>query len=117
MVKHIEDLELTPSHAQTIRMKELEKQGRIDDNVIFIQLFFAFLFSISCEFFWEILEFTVDHYFATNMQRFIKNGIMLQGHDAIKDTIKDMIVASIGGSSIIFLSKIKLIKNAKIRIK
>lgn len=35
MVKHIEDLELTPSHAQTIRMKELEKQGRIDDNVIF----------------------------------------------------------------------------------
>ena len=84
---------------------------------MFIQLFFAFLFSISCEFFWEILEFTVDHYFATNMQRFIKNGIMLQGHEAIKDTIKDMIVASIGGSSIIFLSKIKLIKNAKIRIK
>lgn len=89
----------------------------LDDNVIFIQLFFAFLFSISCEFFWEILEFTVDHYFATNMQRFIKNGIMLRGHEAIKDTIKDMIVASIGGSSIIFLSKIKLIKNAKIRIK
>ena len=51
------------------------------------------------------------------MQRFIKNGIMLQGHDAIKDTIKDMIVASIGGSSIIFLSKINVIKNAKIRIK
>lgn len=89
----------------------------LDDNVLFIQLLFAFLFSIGLEFFWEILEFSVDHYFDTNMQRFIKNGIILSGHDAIKDTIKDMIVACIGGSSIVILSKLKFIKNAKIRLK
>ena len=89
----------------------------LDDNVFFLQLLFAFMFGICCEFFWEILEFSVDHYFDTNMQRFIKNGIILKGHEAIKDTIKDMIVAIIGSSCIIFLIKIKIIKNAKIVIK
>ena len=88
-----------------------------DDNVLFMQLLFAFLFGISCEFFWEILEFSIDHFFNTNMQRFIKNGIVLSGHEAISDTIKDMVVATIGSSCITFLVKIKIIKNAKIVIK
>lgn len=89
----------------------------LDDNVIFIQVLFAFLFALSSEFFWEILEFSIDHFFDTNMQRFIKNGIVLKGHEALKDTIKDMVVASIGSSSISFLIKLKVIKNAKIKIK
>ena len=88
-----------------------------DDNVLFMQLLFAFLFGISCEFFWEILEFSIDHFFNSNMQRFIKNGIILTGHEAISDTIKDMVVAIIGSSCITFLIKIKIIKNAKIVIK
>ena len=88
-----------------------------DDNVLFMQLLFAFLFGISCEFFWEILEFSIDHFFNTNMQRFIKNGIVLSGHEALSDTIKDMVVATIGSSCITFLVKIKIIKNAKIVIK
>ena len=62
----------------------------------------------------EILEFAIDHFFNTNMQRFIKEGIELSGHLAIKDTIKDMIVAILGSSFIIFLSKIKPIKQLKI---
>ena len=77
----------------------------------------AFLFGISCKFFWEILEFSIDHFFNSNMQRFIKNGIILTGHEAISDTIKDMVVATIGSSCITFLIKIKIIKNAKIVIK
>ena len=89
----------------------------LDDNLIFMQLLFAFLFSISCEFYWEILEFTIDHFFNTNMQRFIENGVILVGHDAIKDTIKDMLVATMGGLSIVFLSKITFIKKLKITIK
>lgn len=89
----------------------------LDDNFIFIQILFAFLFAIASEFFWEILEFSIDHYFETNMQRFIKNGIILKGHEALKDTIKDMIVAIFGSSCITFLVKIKPIKNAKITIK
>ena len=35
VVKYIVDLESTPSHAQTIRMKELSKQNRLDENVIY----------------------------------------------------------------------------------
>ncbi len=35
VVNMINDLELTPSHAQTIRMKELSKEGRLDENVIY----------------------------------------------------------------------------------
>jgi hypothetical protein len=89
----------------------------LDDKVIFIQVLFAFLFALSSEFFWEILEFSIDHFFDTNMQRFIKNGIMLIGHESLKDTIKDMVVATMGGGCIIFLVKIKIIKNAKISIK
>jgi hypothetical protein len=89
----------------------------LNDNIVFIQILFAFMFSLCCEFMWEILEFSVDHIFDTNMQRFIKNGIILKGHAAIKDTIKDMIVALMGGSTIYFLVKIPLIKNAKITIK
>ena len=48
------------------------------------------------------------------MQRFMKNGVILSGHLALKDTIKDMIVAILGSSFIIFLSKIKPIKQLKI---
>lgn len=35
VVKMIDDYEVTPSHAQTIRMKELSKKGRLDENVIY----------------------------------------------------------------------------------
>lgn len=35
MVKNIEGLDLTPSHAQTIRMKELSRENRLDENVIY----------------------------------------------------------------------------------
>lgn len=35
IVKYIEELDLTPSHAQSIRMKKLSKEGRLDENVIY----------------------------------------------------------------------------------
>ena len=35
VVKNIEGLDLTPSHAQTIRMKELSRENRLDENVIY----------------------------------------------------------------------------------
>lgn len=35
VVKYIEELDLTPSHAQSIRMKELSKENRLDENVIY----------------------------------------------------------------------------------
>ena len=35
VVKNIEGLDLTPSHAQTIIMKELSRENRLDENVIY----------------------------------------------------------------------------------
>lgn len=35
IVKFTDDLNITPSHAQSIRMKELSKEGRLDENVIY----------------------------------------------------------------------------------
>ena len=35
VVKNIEELDLTPSHAQAIRMKELSRENRLDENVIY----------------------------------------------------------------------------------
>ena len=35
VVKNIEGLDFTPSHAQTIRMKELSRENRLDENVIY----------------------------------------------------------------------------------
>lgn len=35
VVKNIEGLDLTPSHAQSIRMKELSRENRLDENVIY----------------------------------------------------------------------------------
>lgn len=35
VVKYIEEFDLTPSHAQSIRMKELSKKNRLDENVIY----------------------------------------------------------------------------------
>ncbi len=35
VVKNIEGLDLTPSHTQTIRMKELSRENRLDENVIY----------------------------------------------------------------------------------
>ena len=35
VVKNIVELDLTPSHAQVIRMKELSRENRLDENVIY----------------------------------------------------------------------------------
>ena len=35
VVKYIHDLEIMPSHAQSIRMKNLSKENRLDENVIY----------------------------------------------------------------------------------
>lgn len=35
VVKNIEGLDLTPSHAQAIRMKELSRENRLDENIIY----------------------------------------------------------------------------------
>ena len=61
-----------------------------------IKILFSVLIAMGSEYLWEILEFSIDHFFNTNMQRFIKNGMTLVGHNALFDTMKDMMIALLG---------------------
>ncbi len=59
--------------------------------------FFAFCFAMTMGMLWEIYEFTVDYFFGTNMQKFaLEGGAGLVGQAALKDTMKDLIVDTIG---------------------
>lgn len=88
----------------------------LDNNYFFIQLLFAFLFALASEFFWEILEYLIDHIFHTNMQRYInRNNIVLVGHNALSDTIKDMIVGFFGSLFSIMIIHFKLKRKLKIK--
>lgn len=69
------------------------------DEHVFVKLspafmaLFAFCFSVTVGALWEIYEFTADGVFHTNMQKFITaSGEVLAGHEAIVDTMKDIIV-------------------------
>lgn len=62
----------------------------------FISLF-AFAFSVMIGSLWEIYEFTFDGLLGLNMQKFMTaEGELLVGHDALRDTMKDIIVDALG---------------------
>ena len=60
---------------------------------------FVLCFTITCGTLWEIIEWFADTINGTNMQRFEDNitGIGFVGRDALYDTMKDLILDSIGG--------------------
>ena len=58
---------------------------------------FAFCFSVTIGSLWEIYEFTGDGLFGLNMQKFMTaQGELLVGHNALRDTMKDIIVDVLG---------------------
>ncbi len=60
---------------------------------------FSFCFAVSLGAIWEIYEFTFDGILGLNMQKFmLADGTVLSGHDALRDTMKDIIVDCIGAS-------------------
>lgn len=59
----------------------------------FFVSFFAFCFATTCGVVWEIYEYTTDQLLGTNMQKFMTaDGVVLSGHAALGDTMKDIIV-------------------------
>ncbi|WP_424685601.1 hypothetical protein [Enterococcus sp.] len=59
----------------------------------FFVSFFAFCFATTCGVVWEIYEYTADQLLGTNMQKFMTaDGVVLSGHAALGDTMKDIIV-------------------------
>lgn len=54
---------------------------------------FAFCFALTCGAVWEIYEFVFDGLLGLNMQKFTTaEGVVLTGHEALADTMEDIIV-------------------------
>ena len=73
---------------------------KFDLSPFFISLF-AFCFALAMGAIWEIYEFTFDGLLSLNMQKFaLADGTNLIGHDALRDTMKDIIVDALSALSI-----------------
>lgn len=58
---------------------------------------FAFVFAIAIGALWEIYEFSLDAFLELNMQKYRENdGTMLTGREAVFDTMKDIIIDTLG---------------------
>ncbi len=61
---------------------------------------FAFCFALSLGVLWEVYEFSFDGLLGLNMQKFmLEDGTPLAGRAALMDTMKDLIVDSLGALS------------------
>lgn len=70
---------------------------------------FAFCFSIMLGAIWEIYEFLADGLLGLNMQKFMTaDGTLLVGHEALGDTMKDLIVDAIGALVTSFVGFVSL---------
>ncbi len=66
---------------------------------VFVAMF-AFCFSVTIGTVWEIYEFTADYMLGLNMQKFVTaTGEVLVGQAALADTMKDLIVDSLGAAA------------------
>ncbi|MCL2018759.1 MAG: hypothetical protein FWG70_03275 [Oscillospiraceae bacterium] len=88
----------------------------------FFVALFAFCFALALGTLWELYEFGMDYLFGTNMQKFaLETGELFVGQEALKDTMTDFIVDSLGalGMSIIGYISLRFEKGwtEKLRIK
>lgn len=80
----------------------------------FFVSFFAFCFSITCGVVWEIYEFLADGLLGTNMQKFVTYaGETLIGREAIRDTMEDFIVNTLGALLVVVFGYFYLRKKRK----
>lgn len=73
-----------------------DERVRISLSPFFVALF-SFCFALSIGTVWEIVEFSIDGILGTNMQKYaLESGVQLVGRAALTDTMKDLIVDSVG---------------------
>ena len=78
----------------------LNKTDQVPVNLspVFVATF-AFCFAVTLGVVWEIYEFTADGILHTNMQKFgLEDGTPFLGRLALRDTMKDLIVDTIGAA-------------------
>lgn len=90
---------------------------KIQLSPFFVALF-AFCFAITCGTIWEIYEFAADGILGTNMQKFMTaDGITLVGHEAISDTMEDIIVDALGALVVTTIGYLNISKQYKQHLK
>lgn len=95
----------------------LNKSEIVDLSPFFIALF-AFLFAFSIGAAWEIYEFICDDLFNVNAQKFMTDdGVLLVGHAALVDTMKDLMVDFGGALITSLIGYIAMKKNAVLSTK
>jgi len=95
----------------------LNKSEIVDLSPFFIALF-AFLFAFSIGAAWEIYEFICDSLFHVNAQKYMTDtGVLLEGHAALVDTMKDLIVDFVGSFVTSLVGYIAMKKNAVLSTK
>ena len=73
-----------------------DKHTSINLSPLFVSVF-AFCFSVAFGTLWEIYEFSFDALLGLNMQKFrLADGTLLVGHEALVDTMKDIILDTLG---------------------
>lgn len=73
---------------------------------------FAFCFAVAIGTVWEIYEFTVDSVADLNMQKYmLESGELLSGHAALADTMKDLIVDTLGALAISVIGYLSMKRN------
>lgn len=82
---------------------------RLHLSPIFVS-FFAICFTVTTGVFWEIFEFSIDSLTKTNMQRYLKSDTLvpLVGREALLDTMKDLILDTLGATLIAVIGYISL---------
>lgn len=102
-----------------INLLNNNRDGNFKLNIAFVALF-AFTMTITIGVIWEIIEFCSDSWFNTNMQRAYVStmngrGEALLGQAALADTMKDLILDSIGAGVVCIICIIAVHKK-KIKI-
>ena len=93
-----------------------DKHTSINLSPVFVAVF-AFCFSVAFGTLWEIYEFSFDGLLGLNMQKYrLADGTLLVGHDALSDTMKDIILDTIGAfaASLIGFFGLQIKKRRKI---
>lgn len=75
---------------------------------------FAFCFAVAMGVLWEIYEFSMDGFFGLNMQKaYTQVGRALEGRAAVSDTMKDLIVDTVGALVVTLVGTVALRKKKK----
>ncbi len=73
---------------------------------------FSFCFSMTVGAVWEIYEFVFDGLMKLNMQKYmLSDGTVLTGHEALSDTMKDIIVDALGALAASLFGYISICRN------